>query len=281
MAKILITNNHLVRYGGTETWVITMAKELEMMGHNVGVYSKIKGGLYDTLKWKDDNPKDYDLALINHNVNMGVDAKFKIFTSHGVIPELERPVAGADAYVAVSEEIALRYSDYNMLVIRNPINIYGTHAFNPPNKELHNILFMSNNPLLVLPIVKEATKGYGLTVLSGGREMSEPYIRNADLVITLGRGAYESLACGKNVLVYDYNGGDGLLNPLNIKEIRKNNCSGRRHSKQYTAPELRQEIERYNPYNAIEMRKYIVDNHDVRKIAAQYLEIYFKKSVLQ
>ena len=63
--KILLTNNHLSQLGGTETWVYTMAQELKRRGYQ-GVYKRkdISELLKDLI---DDEPKGYDLALINHN----------------------------------------------------------------------------------------------------------------------------------------------------------------------------------------------------------------------
>ena len=86
--KILLTNNHLSQLGGTETWVYTMAQELKRRGYQGWRYiQKIKGYVSELLKdLIDDEPKGYDLALINHNTCLDVDAKFKIFTSHGTVP---------------------------------------------------------------------------------------------------------------------------------------------------------------------------------------------------
>ena len=85
--KILLTNNHLAQLGGSETWTYTMAKELQRMGYEVGVFTHEKGVVSDMLgDLMDYSPSGYDLALINHNSCLGVDAKFKIFTSHGTVP---------------------------------------------------------------------------------------------------------------------------------------------------------------------------------------------------
>ena len=100
--KILLTNHRINTLGGTEEWTKLMYRTLTMMGHDVYVktfdneipagYQKDTGGMYD-------------VALINHMNPNYVKAKVKIYTSHGVIPELEKPKPGADIYVSVSEEV--------------------------------------------------------------------------------------------------------------------------------------------------------------------------------
>ena len=101
--KILLTNNTLQNLAGSETWVKTMFESLEELGHHCGAC--VASG-EDLLIGKTiENP---DLAIINHNSCLnflsGLNCK-KIFTSHWVIPDLEQPVKGADAYVSISEEV--------------------------------------------------------------------------------------------------------------------------------------------------------------------------------
>ena len=42
MQRILLTNNHLVQPGGSETWTLTVATELVRRGHDVVVYAPEK-----------------------------------------------------------------------------------------------------------------------------------------------------------------------------------------------------------------------------------------------
>jgi hypothetical protein len=261
--KILLTNNHLERLGGSETWVYTMAQELKRRGYQVGVYTKVKGYVSDLLKdLIDDNPKDYDLALINHNTCLDVDAKYKIFTSHGTVPELERPIEGADYYVAVNENVAEKYNLET--IIKNPID---TELFKP-------ITEIKDKPETILAITEEKLDLPYNVIYPDRHTMNMPELINkADIVISLGRGCLEAMSCGRPVITYDKRPywearGDGYLDDLGKL---KGNVAG-----EYlrTDIKLEEEIKKYKKEDGKINREYILENHDVRKIVDKYLEIY-------
>jgi hypothetical protein len=80
-------------------------------------------------------------------------------------------------------------------------------------------------------------------------------INKHDLTVCLGRTAIESILCGRNVFIYDYNGGDGLLTPSNFYEIIKHNLSGRRYKKEYNIETLKMELMNYNSRNVTSLKK--------------------------
>jgi hypothetical protein len=270
--KILLTNNSLMNRGGSETWVATMFNHLRYKcGHSVDVYSVQANNLIAGTK---PNPeKHYDLALINHNSCLDRVAEWDItkgvFTSHGVLPMLERAKPGADKYISVSEEVqtALKKDGFDSTIIRNPID---TDYFSPSPifNKLTNILFL-NNRTEMLGQVKQACKGFKLRILTGGSFGVKEGITWADLVITAGRGCYEALSCGKNVMVVNRNGSDGMVTEDNIFKLRKNNCSGRRNAFQWSAKEIRNELKKYDPTRSL--REYILKHNNIDIAAQEYL----------
>ena len=259
--KILLTNNHLSRLGGSETWTYTMAKELERLGHQVGVFTHNKGYVSDLLPI-DDTPRGYDLALINHNTCIGVDAKFKIFTSHGTVPELERPVEGANVYVAVSENVAEKYNLKH--IIKNPID---TELFKPTNE-------IKEKPETILSITDVNVELPYKIITPSRFEMNMPELINqSDLVISMGRGALEAMSCGRNVITWDNRPywearGDGYLDDFSKL---KGNVAGEYAR---TDIDLKEEIAKYSKGQGMKNREYILKNHDVKKIVKQYLNLY-------
>lgn len=283
--KILLTNYSLGWLGGTQTWVKTMYDYLIKEGHQVDLFAGDND--YSLLPQSSRLGDDYDLALINHNTCLsaleGIKIKKRVFTSHGVIPELEQPIRGADVYVSVSEEVQenLKKQGFNSLLIRNPIDLDVYRPTRPINHKLTKVLFLSNYQGKALEVVTKAVdliKGVQLEVLGKNKQTSNvvEVINNADLVIALGRTAYEAMACNRNVIIYDYNGADGFVNHQTIYEYRENNCSGRCKKRIITAEDLVSLINMYNPQ--LELRWYIKDHHDVKKIATEYLNIWYNKN---
>jgi hypothetical protein len=260
--------------GGTQTWVKTMASELTRLGHEVHIFAG--DGKYDLLPNYPRLDDNYDLALINHNVCLsaleGISIKKRIFTSHGIIPELERPIKGADVYVAVSEEVADHHKGFGFVVIRNPIDTE-TFTASTISEKLQNVLFMSNYQGDALTCVTEASRGLNLRVI--GKDNKGDALENmrwADLVIALGRTALEAMSMGRNVIVYDYNGADGFVNTETIEELRKNNCSGRRYGLKLSPNDLKRLFSKYDPN--LNMRNYVLNNNNVATITQEYLHLY-------
>jgi len=266
--KILLVNWALGFIAGSETWTMTMYDELKRQGHEVDVYGICGNRLIDASY----NPKkEYDLAICNHNLSkiQSWNIRKRIYTSHGIMSKLEEPKKGADKYVAVSEEIAEKYKEFKPVIIRNPINCEEFKE-TKKNSTLKNILYLSNRKAK-MAICKEASKDYNFKWFGGGQKGARKAIEWADLVITLGRGCLESLAMGRNVIVFDRFGADGFVTPESILEFRKHNCSGRRYRKNWGVEELREEFKKYDP--KLNMRDYILENHDVKKVVWNYLQL--------
>lgn len=274
--NILLTNYSLEYQAGSETWTMTIFDELSK-SHDVDVYVS-KNGCNKLIKAGCNKNKHYDLALINHNICFeeikGWNIDKRIFTSHGVIPDLEQPILGADVYVSVSEEVQnnLYSKGFKSVVIRNPINtdyFIESHI----NKKLKNILFLNNHAQIIncLKIVRAACCGYNFKILSGWKKTVKEEIAWADLVISSGRGCYEALSCGKNVMIVNQFGCDGMVTENNILELRKNNCSGRRYNFSWATVDMVNEFGKYDPDR--NMRRYILENNNVEKIAKEYLSL--------
>ncbi|MCX5835053.1 MAG: glycosyltransferase family 2 protein, partial [Deltaproteobacteria bacterium] len=91
-------------------------------------------------------------------------------------------------------------------------------------------------------------------------------INEADIVFTLGRGAIETMMCGKIPIIYDYQGGDGMVTPENIHELMRCNFSGRLHGISYTVQQLIDEIKKYKPENGPGLRRLALELFDASRV---------------
>jgi len=277
--KILLGTISLSSLGGTETWTKTIYDELSKE-HDVSVYSPKEYRAFPELNVanKDD---EYDVAFINHKTTFKKLKKYKIkkriVVIHGVIPKEEKPAKGADQYFAVSEEIAEKYKELNPVIVRNPIDLNFYKSTIAPNKVIKKVLFASNYKGTAFKIVVNAFKGMDVDIRRVGGRGNQTFLMKeaynwADLVIGLGRTAYEAMACERNVIIFDYNGGDGFVTPENLLEFRKNNCSGRREKIFYSPMGLLYEAKRYNSSRGRILRDFIKTHNSSSLIAKQLLE---------
>ena len=213
-----------------------------------------------------------DLVICSHAIDQKIKAK-KVFISHGIVAA-ERCIPGANKYVSISEEVRQinAAQGFNSEVIPQPIKILDKTTINPT---LQNILIIRRKETLVFDPFAFLADKYNVKYSDPDIPI-EDQIKQADLCITLGRGALESMAQGVPVLVADnrnYVGaiGDGYLNHLNISEVAKCNFSGRRFKIPITQEWIQSELDKYNPDDANFLYDYVKQNHNVKNIVKEYL----------
>lgn len=275
--KILITNNHLERTGGTETWTYTMSEVLTRMGHDVEVFTIMKGAFAEHFNVPVvTQPEDkYDLILVNHNSCLNFVKNFKgkkIFTCHGTTPALEQPREGADAYVGVSELTCEHIKAWNPTLIRNGID---TERFKPikPLRKDPLILVISDwqQPYDKIRSINSNTDWIGK---HNARFDMENVINNYDIIVSIGRGRYEAMSCGRVCLAYDerpYIGASsqGLVTPENIDIVVQQNYW--KDGISPTVEHLEKELRKYDPSLGEWGRDYIINNFNAETTAKQYI----------
>jgi hypothetical protein len=105
----------------------------------------------------------------------------------------------------------------------------------------------------------------------------EDIINKADLVIGLGRSAYEAIACGRTVIIFDERDyfesySDGYLTVHTIPKWVENNCSGRYSKKEFSTEDLVQELEKYSENDGKQLRQFAVDHFNIVSKVDDYLE---------
>ncbi len=287
--NILLMTAYLEFFLGTEIWSFAIAERLKQIGHDVEIFSYLKGIMSDAFKiinvpLVDKIEDKYDLAIINHNgcLIQAPQSAYKIFISHGVNPEIEQPISGADKYISISEEVYQNSKrlGFDSEIILNPVNLDRFKSINPINKKLKNVLLLSNKESVQdksFQEINKACKELGLRLTAIGRQFgtaqweTELWMNSADLVISLGRGIYESMAAGRNCIVAGYDMMGGFVDKKTYRELIKTNCSTRPSIEKITKENVIRELKKYNKEQGEINRKIAEKNHDVVNITNCYL----------
>jgi len=291
--KILLSTHHLLEYAGTEIYTYTLAEFLKNEDHEVYVYSKYIGAmkeLFDEMEvpvvehLEALQNEDFDIAIVNHNIN-AIEVR-KIFPElplivlvHGINPFLEQPVPfdiNVSLFLALSKEIKRHLLDSGInkekiVLYPNIINHTRFEEQREINPEPQNILVISNKlDAGTKSVIVNSCARLNLNLKILGSKttavstMELPdYINWADIVITLGRGAIESMMCGRIPLILDYQGGDGLVTPENFEDLAEYNFSGRKHRIKYDEESLMQEIMKYKPENGKILKSKAIEKYSV------------------
>ena len=301
--KILIVTRFLDNFAGTELYTLEISRELKKEGHKVSVFSPVLGSVAEKIKALGipvtDNILDYqkekfDIIHAQHNTTailarLAFPNTPMIFVSHGVLPDIEQPPAvdiGISKFIAVSKEVKENLMkthcipDRQIIVIKNGVDLKKFSVQKKPDKTLRNILVISNRYIdRTRKIIEGAAVEIGAKVTHIGLPENPvmntlPFIAKADLVISLGRGALEAMACGRSVIIYDVNGGDGFVDESNFFEIRKNNFSGRRFSRDFTKSDLKDEFLKYSAAGGEKLKKIIQTEHSLDRTIVELQKIY-------
>jgi len=239
--KILITNNKLDTFGGSENWCLTMVQALNKLGHEVHIFTNLFGRIANLIPARPVTIPDpeYDLILCNHSTTIEKIKHikgYKIQTVHSKFIDIERPSSFVDLHIAISHEIAEYFNIEN--VIHNPVN---TDIFKSTRqvKEIKNLLCLCQTKP-----AQEYAKQFALENNLNIRihtKWKDPLTQTqlstvmnwSDLIMSVGRGVYEGLACERNIICYDDRGYDSqnnnyyFLNVHNFYKALEFNFTGR------------------------------------------------------
>lgn len=301
--KILITNHDLYCRGGSQLFTADLAFYLTARGHDVSVFAPIPGLIGQEMQQKgihvfDDlsaiKDEKFDIIHAQHNIaaimarSVFVDTPM-VMMVHGVLPELEQPPSinvGISHFIAVSEEVKEHLQKQYHIpashssIVRNFVDLERFYCQKPVSQILKKILVISNHYTEdVRKVVEGAAAMVGVRVEHIGmpdRSVSdtETYINDSDLVISLGRGALQAMACERNVIVYDMHGADGMIDEENFSILQKNNFSGRVFKKRYTIDDLKGELNKYDPKRGLRLRSLVEEGYNADTIILDLERVY-------
>jgi len=278
--KILVAAYHLYRIGGSEIWTHTLCAELMRRGHDVSYCTwgpgEVSHHIEHDLGVKRHRPGNrYDIAICSHKGAVDELKEYSpVQVCHGIYPEQEQPSSYASAYVAVSDEVRhhLMAMGHDACVVNNFVDCDRFSPVQPVNSEVKTVVALTQGTeacSIVADACREA--GWDLKIFNKyfNATWDMPYhLGTCDIVISIGRGVYEAMACGRPVVSFDSRDysrdgqpiGDGYIGPENLRRAQAFNFSGRGIQKRMDVAHLIREIRKYNPLDGPWLR-YIAKNH--------------------
>lgn len=236
--RVLLSFENFAWFGGTESYTLTVAMELQRLGHEVAIYSPNHGAMAEFARRQGvsivssrELPASSDLLICSdaatcHELAPRYGDAVRLFVVHSVDFMLQAPPQQRDRCQAVvvlndrvRRAVEARAWHAPIVRLRQPIDLRRFAGIARTASNSRTALVLGN---VVSPsgakLIEDACRANGLNVeWVGARTQPTPTpelaIARARLVIGLGRSVLEGMAGGRAAYVYGIVGGDGWVTP--------------------------------------------------------------------
>ena len=296
--RLVLATNHL-GLGGSESYLLTVAEQLQRLGHDVHLFSLEVGRGAEVARERGIElvseaalPAECDAALVQDGaVSYHLAAHYpmvpQLFVAHSEIFDLQAPPQLPDivgAVVAMNERVAARLAAFPAAVeivrLTQPID---TDHFTPPGPPLplaKRALLLSNNAVGDrLEMIESACRTAGLELVRmggvGGRTTDpRSSLLSADIVIGYGRSVLEAMACGRAAYVYDWSGGEGWVTGESYPGIEAQGFGGRSGDSILDGAAMAEDLRRYEPTMGVVNHDLVMAHHRANVHAQRLVEIF-------
>jgi hypothetical protein len=249
--RIVLSSENFAAAGGTETYTVTVARELDQLGHEPRIYSPNHGEMAELAREQGvavmnslQLPRACDLVIASdtatcHELAGRYPQALVVFVAHSADHMLQAPTQLQDrcqAIVVLNDRVRrvveARAWHAPVVRLRQPIDLHRYRELGPGRSTARTALVLSNyldGPRAKL--IEDGCRANGFDVAWTGattRSTTTPEfaIADADLVIGLGRSVLEAMAAGRAAYVYGIVGGDGWVTPDRYPEMEADGFAG-------------------------------------------------------
>ncbi len=301
--RIVVGTERLEAWGGTETYVLTLADHLQRLGHDVEVLAR-RGG--PPLRWAREHgiraatiePHDVPPAdlLISNTTAVALELSSvlpgakHIWVGHSTLSPLQRP-PGADmvpAGVALNDRVArwaAGAADAPPITrLCQPIDTRRFFPAGPLRDRARRVLLLGNHPSDERGATAEAAaRAAGLDVVrigasDGQHDAPELVMAEVDIVMGYGRSILEGMACGRAAYVFDRFGGDGWVTQESYQAMEADGFAGGATDDAITLERLTEDLRAFSPEMGVVNRDLVVSSHRAEMHAAAMVSLAQQQS---
>ena len=300
--EVLITNNTLAGYAGSELYARDVALNLKRRGHKPIAYSRVLGRVADDIRAAG-IPVVGDLRELSaapdvihgqHNLEtlaalLHFPGTPGIFCCHGYVPWQEHPPVFPRLlrYVAVDNVCLERLHENGIppdraRVIYNFVDLQRFQPRTPLPPRPRRALVFSNYAREdnYLPVLRQACRRAGIELDVAGSEAGcpcykpETLLPQYDLVFAKARAAIEALAVGCAVITCDASGLGTMVATGNLDQLRPLNFGFRTLNQALELALVSGEIARYDARDAEEVSRRVRACASMEEAVDQLLDLY-------
>ncbi len=299
--RVLLVNQPWPVFGGSETYLLTIAAELERLGHDVELYGPAAAPATGLARERGlqmrcephELPSETQVVLTQDAESCAKMATrypeaVRVYVAHSgpFLPQRPPQVPGAyHAIVTMNEGVrrmasALAFPG-KVVRLRQPVDLDRFSERGEPAAKLRRVLLLGNHWVPGTRnhnVVAEACAQLGLElrhVGSGGRVSQAPEVEIAavDAVVGIGRCVVETMAMARAAYLFGNFGVSGWLTPHNYSEIEKRGFTGTATDVTIDAARLADDLRHYEAEMGHQNRRLAIAHHSSRRHAAELVEL--------
>lgn len=289
--RILLGTYQLDAWAGSETYLLTLAEQLQRLGHDTAISAQVLGGVADEAARRgievragahpggerpdavvaQDAATSYELAAAFPDVP-------QLYVAHSEVHDLQTPPQLPDVVQAVvamngrvARWVAATAASPPVVRLHQPVDL---DRFRPagalPARArravlLGNYLDGSRRDLMVRACAEAGFEAQQLGAHVGTATAdAASAIAGAHVVIGQGRAILEAMACGRAAYVFDQRGGGGWVTGESYSGLAEDGFAGVTTPAALGVADLRADLERYDPAMGAVNRGLLSAHHDAR-----------------
>lgn len=285
--ELVLGHQKLAAAGGTETYLLTVAEQLQRLGHEVTIFTLEAGEMAEVASGRGlrvvagehELPESCDGVVAQDAVvSLMLAARYpgtvQVFVAHAPGADFHRPVqldGVISAVVVLNDRVAGRLEGlaqrHEIVRLRQPVDIQRFSPRGGPRAAPEQVLLVSNymrgreREMLARAC---ADAGLRLEHLGlHGRPSTAPELEIAasDITVGHGRAALEGMASGRAVYIFHHAGGDGWITPSSYPAFEADGFAGAGNEDTFDGARVRRDLAAYHPEMGVVNRQLAFAHH--------------------
>jgi len=293
--KIVLASASLTVLGGSETYLLTLGRHLQRLGHDVTFVEQNgsagslvnDAGLVQIATPTDVGRPDRVLvqdAIVAAELAVAWPDVPQLFVAHSVIHDLQLTDSlppNVRAVVALNDRTAARAgalaAEIPVVRLRQPIDV-GHFTPGPPPRDVPRtmLLFGNNSSEWRYSGLRRECERRQIEVVrvGGDTRVTDPsqFLRGADIVVGYGRCVLEAMACGRTALVFDRFGSDGWVTAETYPTLEASGFNGTAGLDIAGRDDFAEILDAYAPATGAVLHDIAYRHHDARDHAIAILD---------
>ncbi len=298
--RILIGTYQLDAWAGSETYLLTLAEQLQRLGHETAVHTHIAGDVAQEaarrgievltgaeVEWEAPDAAIAQDAVSAYALAAAFPSAPQLYIAHSESHDLQMPPQLPDlvgAIVAmngrVARFVASTAASPPVVRLRQPVDLDRfALAGELPARARRAVLLGNYLAGSRRRLVLEACAAAGLQAEQLGAHVgtatadAASAIAEAHVVIGQGRAIIEAMACGRAAYVFDQRGCGGWITSHSYAALAEDGFAGVTSSAALGPAELQADLERYEPAMGAVNRGLAAAHHDARHHAGEVVAL--------